>query len=84
MLEALRSYHDPRYGGFSTLIESTFDDALHRFADGSIDLLHIDGQHFYEDARRDFQSWRRKLSDRAVVLFHDTDVPDREFGVFRL
>jgi hypothetical protein len=31
------------YASFSTLIRSTFDAALEKFEDGSIDLLHIDG-----------------------------------------
>jgi methyltransferase family protein len=71
-----------RYAAFSRLIHSTFDDAYDQFADGSIDLLHIDGCHFYEAVRHDFEKWRIKLSDRAVVLFHDTNEPD--FGVFKL
>ncbi len=84
VLRELRSYHEPRYGEFSTLIESTFDDALHRFDDASIDLLHIDGRHYYEDVRHDFEAWRPKLSDCAIVLFHDTRVRERDFGVFQL
>lgn len=84
VLAELRRFHDARYGGFSTLHRSRFDAALDTVADGSIDLLHIDGRHRYEDAREDFESWRPKLSSRAVVLFHDTNERHGDFGVWRL
>jgi O-antigen biosynthesis protein len=73
-----------KYSEFSQLFRMTFDDALNYFPDGSIDLLHIDGCHFYEDAKHDFESWRQKLSGRAIVLFHDTNVREQNFGVWRL
>ena len=82
VLADLRRAHDASYSDFSTLIQSSFDDAVGRFADGSIDLLHIDGSHRYEDVRHDFELWRPKLSLRAVVLLHDTQ--EHEFGVPRL
>jgi hypothetical protein len=80
----LSRYHDSAYGSFSTLLKSTFDDALGQFADGSIDLLHLDGLHTYEAACHDFHAWLPKLSRRAVVVLHDIGVRHGDFGVWRL
>jgi predicted O-methyltransferase YrrM len=79
----LKAHHQP-YESFSRLLRMTFDDALREVSDRSVDLLHIDGLHSYEAVKRDYETWRPKLSERGVVLFHDTVVRDRGFGVHQL
>ncbi|WP_292649463.1 class I SAM-dependent methyltransferase [Mesorhizobium sp.] len=79
----LAAYHAPKYAAFSRLVRSTFDAAVDHFEDASIDLLHIDGLHTYDAVRHDFETWRPKLTQNAVVLFHDTNVRERDFAVSR-
>jgi O-antigen biosynthesis protein len=73
-----------RYESFSKLLRMTFDEALPQIPDGSVDLLHIDGLHFYDAVKKDYESWLPKLSDRGVILFHDTVEMGRDFGVHQL
>jgi len=84
VFQNLFGFIQSRYGAFAELVRLSFDEALPGFDKGSIDLLHIDGLHTYEAAKSDFENWLPKLSDRAVILFHDTNVRQGDFGVWKL
>jgi hypothetical protein len=84
VLEDLQAYHDPRFGGFSRLLQMTFDEGREMIEDRSIDLLHIDGTHTYEAVKHDLENWKSTLSSRSVVLFHDTCVHRDKYEVWRL
>jgi hypothetical protein len=81
--ENLQAHHQ-QYESFSKLLRMTFDDALKQVPEKSVDLLHIDGLHSYAAVKRDFDTWLPKMSERGFVLFHDTMVTERGFGVHQL
>jgi hypothetical protein len=83
VFENLREHHR-QYESFSRLLRMTFADALGEIPDGAVDLLHIDGLHSYDGVKNDYESWRPKMSARGIVLFHDTVVQERGFGVHQL
>jgi len=80
----LLDFNEKNYSNFSKLLKMTFQEAVYKFENKSIDLLHIDGYHTYEAVKSDFNTWLPKLSDRGVVLLHDTTVKERDFGVYKL
>ena len=80
----VRHWNQQFYSSFSNLLRMTFDQASEYFAEKTINLLHIDGLHTYEAVKNDFETWLPKLADDAIVLFHDTNVREREFGVWKL
>ncbi len=81
--DALERELQAQYPDIGVMVRSKFDDARPRFEDGTIDLLHIDGRHRYEDVAEDFETWKSSLSDSGVVLFHDTRVRRSDFGVWK-
>jgi hypothetical protein len=72
-----------KYSSFSKLLQMTFNEGLNNFELASIDLLHIDGLHTYDAVAHDFNSWKEKLSNRAIVLFHDIHEHRDDFEVNR-
>jgi hypothetical protein len=77
-------FHDKRYSDFSQFARRRVDEARDSFINGSIDVLHIDGLDTYDSVRDDFDSWRPKLSERAVVLFHGSNEREGNFDVSQL
>lgn len=61
-----------------------FSESRRMFDDASVDLLHIDGGHTYEQVLEDYTQWRGSLRDGGVVLFHDIVERENGFGVWRL
>ncbi|GLC82497.1 class I SAM-dependent methyltransferase [Lacrimispora brassicae] len=76
-------YHEDVYSAFVNvrdkcyssdyiqMLKMSFEEARKKFGKKTIDILHIDGSHYYEDVKNDFESWKSALKDDAIVLFHD-------------
>jgi len=78
------TYNKEKYENFSKLMRMKFDEALPYFSDNSIELLHIDGLHSYEAVSHDFKTWLPKMAPESIIIFHDTKVTEKGFGVWKL
>jgi hypothetical protein len=66
----LRKVFVPRF------IKSTSVDAFYDFfirQDIKIDFLFIDGDHSYEGVKKDFELYSTILSEKGIIMLHDTD-----------
>ena len=62
-----------------------FDEAIKKFKDNSIDILHIDGLHTYEAVNHDFETWLPKVKkNTGVIMLHDVCETKDDFGVYKL
>jgi len=78
------SKHNRNYESFSTLLRCTFDEALRRFKEESIDVLHLDGLHTEAAVRHDLEAWLPKLRSGGLLLLHDVGVRSKGFGVWKI
>jgi hypothetical protein len=65
-----RTFFNPRF------IKATSYDAFYDFfirQDIKIDVLFIDGDHSYEGVKSDFELYSTILSDKGIIILHDTD-----------
>lgn len=54
------------------LLESSSLEAFSEWKRAKIDLLFIDGSHSYLNATCDFSLWSRHLSNKGLIVMHDT------------
>lgn len=79
----IRCYDEKHYSSFSHLMRMSSDEGLKNFKDGSVDLLHIGGDHTYDEIKKDFYEWLPKMSESGVIIIHNTFIKDSGFGVWR-
>ena len=81
VFESVRDIVEQEYPQTAHMVRATFHDARPEFADGSVDLIHVDGRHFYDDVKEDVETYLSAMSDRGVMILHDIVVQERDFGV---
>ncbi len=83
IFQDVRNHARQHYRGITYLMRMLFNDALQHFDDESIDLLHIDGLHTYEAVKEDFDNWYSKVKPGGIILFHDIEARQSDFGVWK-
>lgn len=80
LYQEMAQFAATRYPGIATLVRKDFNEAARDFADGSVDLLHIDGTHTFDAVTNDYQTWLPKMSEQGIIMFHDINVTEQNAG----
>lgn len=60
-----------------TLIRGEFGQVATTWSYGTVDLVHIDGTHYYDNVKADFTNWEKYLDkNNGIVIMHDVCVPE--------
>jgi hypothetical protein len=65
-----------RYTFHPRLIKSTSEEAYYNFfvlQDIKLDFIFIDGDHSYDGVKKDFELYSQLLTDKGIIIIHDTD-----------
>jgi len=57
------------------LIRDKGENCSNNFEDGSISILHIDGNHSEETSTQDVNMWHEKVDKNGFIIFDDTNWP---------
>ncbi len=73
-LPIVRTHFEQRARGFGLHhLHMPSTAAAERYADGSLDMVYIDGWHGYDAVVSDIQAWRSKVRPGGVLAGHDHD-----------
>jgi hypothetical protein len=73
VVEDFRRFHDEHYSAFSTIVRADLNNAHNQFLDSTVDFLHLAAPSNCKELQRSFESWLPKLSERSIVLVHNTN-----------
>ncbi|AMV39364.1 glycosyltransferase [Planctomyces sp. SH-PL62] len=81
-LQRVREAHDRAYSTISKLLRPSSEEVVDTFQDGSIDLFHPSDAAGVEALMADFERWKAKFSDRAVLVLSRTCLQGRKLGAY--
>lgn len=84
VFKRVNEYQQKNHKTRSRLIQSSFDEAVTHFGKKSLDVIHIDGLHTYEAVEHDYNTWKGMLKENGTLIFHDCNVREGDFGVWKL
>lgn len=82
--EKVYEHFNSKHKARGRLVRSTFDEAAEHFINNTVDIVHIDGLHTYKAVSHDYNKWKDKLKEGGTIMFHDWNVREKDFGVWKL
>ena len=65
--------------------DTTYDEVVESLDGREVDLLYIDGSHWYEDVHADYLKYRGLVRPGGIIVLHDIGIRGREdIGVWKL
>jgi hypothetical protein len=80
-----RQFYEREIGRFSniaTIVEGSSQETLRQYADGSFDLVYVDGDHHYDAVKADADLAAKMAAPSGVLVFNDYILLDESHGPY--